>query len=117
MQSNEIIAIMRHRGWLKTEPRYTREQITSAVRYMMVKNGMSNHELAKKLTNPDLNHRISPSYIRRKVSEHRWRMDDLDVLPDIFHRHACDLIQGYRHMARLDDTTSSEKPAEESRDE
>lgn len=103
MQANEIIAIMRSRGWLRKEPQKTREKVTSAVRYMMVKNHMTNAELAQELTNPSGVQTVYPSYIRRKLSEHRWRLEDLDELPDILGREVSDYVGGYRRMAQIDD--------------
>jgi hypothetical protein len=96
MQANEIIAIMRHKGWLTKEPLSTREKITSSVRYMMVKTGTKNPQLAQEL-------RVSASYIRRKLSEHRWALEDLDELPRILGHEATDYVGGYRRMAQIDD--------------
>lgn len=106
MQSNEVIAIMRHKGWLKKEPKSTREKITSAVRYMMVKTGTKNYQLAHEL------HDVSPSYIRRKLSEHRWTLEDLDVLPFVLGRDAPDYVGGYRRMAQIDDEEAIGKTEE-----
>lgn len=108
MTPQEIIAIMRHKGWLKMEPQMAREKITSAVRYMMIKNGFTNANLARHLDNS------SPNYIRRKLSEDRWKMDDLDLLPQIFGRTPPDYVAGYLWMAELDDSESElEESAEE----
>lgn len=97
MQANEVIAIMRHKRWLDREPQTTREKITSAVRYMMVKNGIRNYQLAQEL------HDVSPTYIRRKLSEHRWTLEDLDKLPGVLGRETPDYVGGYRRMAQIDE--------------
>lgn len=111
MQPIEIIAIMRSKGWLNTEPRNTRERVTSATRYMMVKTGTSNIQLAHKLSG------VSDSYIRRKLSEHRWRMEDLDELPQVFGRDTADFVQGYQRMADIDEEENSLSTPEEPHDE
>lgn len=103
MAPQEIIAIMRHKGWLKREPRSTREKITSATRYMMIKKGFSIAEFASHLDDS------SPSYTRRKISEDRWKMEDLDRLPSIFGRSSPDYVGGYLRMAELDDDESEQE--------
>ena len=69
-------------------------------------------ELAEELTG------VSVPYVRRKLSEDRWRMDDLDALPEIFGREPSDYVQGYRQMAHLDEIELADDQREkETRDD
>lgn len=96
MRPAEIIAIMRSRGWLRTEPADTRERITSSVRYLLVKNGMTVKDLAGEIGG------VAVSYIRQKVSDHRWRLEDLDTLEDAFAVPVSDIVAGYRRLEAAD---------------
>lgn len=112
MRSEVVISIMRNRGWLRSDPQNTRERVTSAARYMMIKNGMNIIELA-----PLVGDR-SPSYIHKKVAEDRWRMEDLDFLAKVFGRKPSDYVQGYLRLAELDDAeTASHGEREDASDE
>lgn len=94
MHPDDVIAVMRHQGWLIKEPNNVKEFITSSVRYMMVRSQMNSGRLAREMG-------VSPKYIRRKLTEDHWMLRDLDKLPDIFGYEPHDYVQGYQHMAGL----------------
>jgi len=91
----EIIAVMKNKGWLRTEPFDTKERITSAVRYLLIKHGMSVVQLGDQCG-------VARGYMRRKIIQHRWTVPDLDILTEIFDSHPSDLVAGYRQMADID---------------
>lgn len=94
MHPDDVIAIMRHQGWLGTEPKAVKDRITASVRYMMVRNRMNSADLAREMEK-------SSKYIRRKLTEGHWTIKDLDRLPEIFGYESHDYVQGYQHMAGL----------------
>lgn len=96
MQPIEIVAVMRSKGWLRKEPACTREKITSSVRYLLITHQMGTKQLALELGD------VAPTYIRRKLSENRWRIEDLDLLEQTFGISTSDIVAGYKRLQHID---------------
>lgn len=97
MTPAEIVAIMRHRGWLDTEPADAKTLINSAVRYLMLRDNIGTDTLATILDR-------SPEYVVRKIAAARWTTDDIDFLAETFDCEPADLLRGYRHFLKTDTT-------------
>lgn len=95
LDPEQIIGVMHHQGMLATEPATTRERITSAVHYMMIKNGIGPETLARALGTASGAHYIQS----RKMRGHHWKVDDLDALGELFGLHPAEFAFGYQAIA------------------
>ena len=110
MEPHEIITLMKHYRWLEKEPKTSREQIGSSVRYLMLQSNMKAPDLVDAMEEVD--HIISYKYIDKKIQEARWTVDDLDVLQKIFDREPGDITFGYRHLAHQDEENNERLQAD-----
>lgn len=95
MEPDHVIAVMRHKGLLAREPANTKERITSAVHYMMIKNSVGPEILARALGTSSGAHYIQS----RKLRGHHWKVSDLDCLGELFGLHPAEFAYGYQAIA------------------
>jgi hypothetical protein len=118
MNPDEVITLMRHWKMIPADGATSRRKITSAVRYMMIMNGHRNKDLAQALNaaaqelTGAQTHR-SADYVRRKINDERWVMEDLDQLAHIYGRKPGDYVGGYQRLAQLDRSEDTAKDTED----
>lgn len=73
----------------QTQQTGLREIITKHVRHLMVERGEDFGDLAPLL-------RVTPRYLKEKMRDQRWTLDDLDALAAHYSITPADLVTGYR---------------------
>lgn len=72
----------------------SREVVSQSVRVLCEDAGMSNDELARYLNR-------APDYLRRKIKEGRWTLDDIDSLATLFEVQPYEIVRGFElHLVR-----------------
>lgn len=97
MKSHEVVAVMRYKGLLDSEPEDSNQRIASAVHYMMIKTGTSPEDLAKILN------ASSVHYVQhRKLKNAHFKVLDLDKFGEFWDIHPAEFVYGYRALAEAD---------------